>query len=154
MLNIVLYEPLIPQNTGNVMRTCVGIGAQLHLIEPLGFSLEEKQLKRSALDYFPLLKYKVYSSFESFVKENDGYYFFLTRYGKKTYSDIDFKKYFDKPVYLIFGKETTGVDRKILAKHQDMSFRIPTNDKIRSLNLSNSVSIVAYEYLRQLIFLI
>lgn len=153
MLNIVLYEPLIPQNTGNIMRTCVGVNATLHLIEPLGFFLEEKHLKRSALDYFPLLKLKVYPNFEAFQVENIGKYFFLSRYGNKVYSEVDYKQYKDKPIYFIFGKETTGVSRPLLAHNFENTFRIPTNDKIRSLNLSNSVSIVVYEYLRQLDFL-
>lgn len=153
MLNIVLYEPLIPQNTGNIIRTCVGIGAKLHLIEPLGFSLEEKHLKRSALDYFNLVDLKVYSNFEEFTKINKGKYFFLSRYGKKVYSDVDYTKYKNESIYFIFGKETTGVSRPILANNLDETFRIPTNDKIRSLNLSNSVNVVVYEYLRQHNFL-
>lgn len=147
MINIVLYEPLIPQNTGNIMRTCVGINAKLHLIEPLGFSLDEKHLKRSALDYISHLNYEVYPNFEAFIKKNKGSYYFLSRYGKKPYHEIIFNK--EDNIYFIFGKETTGIDRPLLAKHMDHTFRIPTTDKIRSLNLSNTVSIVAYEYLRQ-----
>lgn len=148
MLNIVLYEPEIPQNTGNIMRTCVGIDAKLHLIEPLGFKLSEKYLKRSALDYIKDLNYQVYLDYNDFTAKNKGHYFFLTRYGKHVYSEIDFKKY-EGDIYLIFGKESTGVDRHILANHLELTFRIPTTDKIRSLNLSNCVAIAAFEYLRQ-----
>lgn len=147
-LNIVLFEPEIPQNTGNIMRTCVGINAKLHLIKPLGFSLEEKYLKRSALDYIKDLEYTVYENFLDFEIKNKGTYFFLTRYGQHTYSDFDYKK-IDCPIYLIFGKESTGVERSILAKHMDTCYRIPTSDKIRSLNLSNCVALVSYEVLRQ-----
>lgn len=150
-LNLVLFEPEIPQNTGNIMRTCVGIGAKLHLIEPMGFTLEEKYVKRSALDYFSQLEYEVYANYQAFEQKNKGRYFFLTRYGKKTYSDIDFKSV-DEPIYLIFGKESTGVDKQILAKHIDDCFRIPTTSNIRSLNLSNCAALVSYEVLRQLDF--
>ncbi|MFA5719527.1 MAG: tRNA (cytidine(34)-2'-O)-methyltransferase [Acholeplasmataceae bacterium] len=147
MIHIVLFEPEIPQNTGNIMRTCVGINAKLHLIKPLGFKLEDKYLKRSHLDYFHHLVMEVYENFDDFLSKNKGPFFFLTRYGKHVYSKIDFKNLSE--IYLIFGKESTGVDRHILAAHLDYTYRIPTNDKIRSLNLSNAVAIVSYEYLRQ-----
>ena len=147
-INIVLFEPEIPQNTGNIMRTCVGINAKLHLIKPLGFSLDEKHLKRSALDYFEYLDYEVYDNYQDFEMKNDGDYFFLTRYGKKTYSNENFKSS-KRSIYLIFGKESTGVEKSILAKNMNKCFRIPTTDKIRSLNLSNSVAIVVFEVLRQ-----
>ena len=147
-LHIVLYEPEIPQNTGNIMRTCVAIGAKLHLIEPLGFKIDEARLKRSALDYYEHLVYTVHKNFDAFQKENPGTYLFLTRYGKKNYADIHYTE-LKEPLYLIFGKESTGVDRKLLAKHLENCYRIPTTDKVRSLNLSNAVAIVAYEVLRQ-----
>lgn len=150
-LNIVLFEPEIPQNTGNIMRTCVGINAKLHLIKPLGFSLDEKYLKRSALDYIKDLNYTIYENYQDFSTKNHGQYFFLTRYGKKTYSEIDYTK-IEQPIYLIFGKESTGVDRTILAAHMDTCYRIPTTDKIRSLNLSNAVALVAFEVMRQVDF--
>ena len=149
MLHIVLYEPEIPQNTGNIMRTCVAIGARLHLIEPLGFKLDEKRLRRSALDYYEHLDYHVYPDYQTFADKNAGTYFFLTRYGKKNYADINYQEVHDD-IYLIFGKESTGIDRHLLAKHLDYCYRIPTTDKVRSLNLSNAVAIVAYEALRQL----
>jgi len=151
MLNIVLYEPEIPQNTGNIMRTCVAIGAKLHLIEPMGFKLDEKKLQRSALDYFEHIHYQVYQNYDEFVEKNRGTYLFLTRYGKKNYADINYKELLE-PLYLIFGKESTGIDKKILANNLDFCFRIPTTDKVRSLNLSNAVSIVAFEVLRQFDF--
>lgn len=147
-LNIVLYEPEIPQNTGNIMRTCVAIGAKLHLIEPMGFKIDEARLKRSALDYYEHLNYKTYPDYEHFREANPGTYLFLTRYGKKNYADIKYQE-LKQPLYLIFGKESTGVDRKLLAKHLDTCYRIPTTDKVRSLNLSNAVAIVSFEVLRQ-----
>jgi len=148
MLHIVLYEPEIPQNTGNIMRTCVAIGAKLHLIEPLGFKIDETKLRRSALDYYEHLDYTMYKNFQDFESKNKGTYLFLTRYGKKNYADIEYKK-LEQPLYLIFGKESTGVDKYILASHIENCYRIPTTDKVRSLNLSNAVAIVSYEVLRQ-----
>lgn len=151
MFDIVLYEPEIPQNTGNIMRTCVAIGAKLHLIEPMGFQIDEAKLRRSALDYYEHLNYEVYKDYETFVSKNPGVYLYLSRYGKKKYTEIEFKSFSEK-VYLFFGKESTGIDKKILASHLDQTFRIPTTDKVRSINLSNTVAIVAYEALRQLDF--
>ncbi len=147
-LHIVLYEPEIPQNTGNIMRTCVAINAKLHLIEPLGFKIDEAKLRRSALDYYEHLDYVVYKNFDDFQSKNKGKYYFLTRYGKKNYADIKYTEN-QEPIYLIFGKESTGVDRYLLAKHLDSCYRIPTTDKVRSINLSNAVAIVSYEVLRQ-----
>lgn len=150
MINIVLYEPEIPQNTGNIMRTCVALGAKLHLIEPLGFKLDEKKLRRSALDYYEYLDYVVYEDFNDFAKKNPGTYVFLTRYGKQSYTDVSYHKIDN--LYLIFGKESTGVDRHLLAKNLDKCYRIPTTDKVRSINLSNAVALVAYEVARQQAF--
>ena len=147
-LNVVLYNPEIPQNTGNIMRTCVGVNAKLHLIEPLGFSLDEKHLKRSALDYYEHLNYEVYPSYEDFKKKNPGKYFFLTRYGQKPLSSFSFKE-IEEDVYLVFGKESTGIPYELLADNLDACFRFPTTDKIRSLNLSNCCAIALFEVLRQ-----
>lgn len=133
------------------MRTCVGIGARLHLIEPMGFAIDEAKLRRSALDYYEHLQYQVYPDWDDFAKKNEGRYLFLSRYGKKTYTDIDFTA-IKQPLYLIFGKESTGIDKQILARHIEDTYRIPTNAKIRSLNLSNAVAIVSFEVLRQLGF--
>ncbi len=151
MLHIVLFEPEIPQNTGNIMRTCVAIGAKLHLIEPLGFKIDETRLRRSALDYYEHIDYTLYPDYETFEKLNKGRYFFLTRYGKKTYSDFNYKAV-DEDIYLVFGKESTGIEKHILANHMESCYRIPTTDKVRSINLSNCVALVSYEVLRQLDF--
>lgn len=151
MFEIVLYEPEIPQNTGNIMRTCVAIGAKLHLIKPLGFDLDEKKLKRSALDYYEHLNSEEHNNFKAFSEKNPGTYLFLTRYGKKNYSDIEYQK-LKEPIYLVFGKETTGIDKVLLAKNMENCYRIPTTAKVRALNLSNAVAIVAYEALRQFDF--
>lgn len=149
MINIVLYEPEIPQNTGNIMRTCVAIGAKLHLIEPLGFKIDEKHLKRSGMDYIDDLDYKIYKNWDEFKSSHDGEFFYLTRYGKKTHSDFDFKS-LNKDIYLVFGKESTGIEKHILHDNLDRCFRIPMVKTARTLNLSNCVALVSYEVLRQL----
>ena len=148
MINIVLFEPEIPQNTGNIMRTCVGVGAKLHLIKPLGFSLDEKSIKRSGANYIDKLNYEVYENFEDFKSKNEGTYYFFTRYGKKPHSDFDYSNK-DENIYLIFGKESSGIDKKILKDNLDYCMRIPMTEDLRSLNLSNCVAIVVYEVLRQ-----
>ena len=148
MIHIVLYEPEIPQNTGNIMRTCAGTGAKLHLIEPLGFSLDEKYLKRSAVNYLEYCDYTVYSNFEDFCSKNKGTYYYLTRYGKKPHTSFDYSNR-EENIYLIFGKESTGIPKEILKKDLEHCMRIPINANIRALNLSNSVAIMLYEVLRQ-----
>lgn len=148
MLNIVLYEPEIPQNTGNIMRTCAGTDTKLHLIEPLGFKLDEKNIKRSGVNYIANCDYRVYKNFDEFVEQNNGEYYFLTRYGKKAPDSYDLSDS-SKNIYLIFGKESTGIPKEILKNYLNSCARIPMNDKIRSLNLSNCVAIVLYEALRQ-----
>ena len=148
MINIVLYEPEIPGNTGNIMRTCAATNSTLHLIEPLGFALDEKQIRRSGVNYIDKVDYKTYIDYEDFTKENQGDYYYFTRYGTKLYSDIDFTDK-DKNIYLIFGKESTGVPKEILHDNLDKCYRIPTSDNVRALNLSNCVALVTYEALRQ-----
>ena len=148
MINIVLYEPEIPGNTGNIMRTCAATNSTLHLIEPLGFALDEKQIRRSGVNYIDKVDYKTYIDYEDFTKENQGDYYYFTRYGTKSYSDIDFTDK-DKNIYLIFGKESTGVPKEILHDNLDKCYRIPTSDNVRALNLSNCVALVTYEALRQ-----
>ncbi len=148
MLNIVLYEPLIPQNTGNIMRTCVATNTPLHLIGPLGFSLDEKSIKRSGVNYISNCNYTLYDSWEDFEKKNAGTYYFYTRYGHKPHSAFDYSNR-NENIYLIFGKETTGIPKKLLKANLDYCARIPMSDKVRALNLSNSVAIVLYEALRQ-----
>ena len=149
MINIVLYEPEIPQNTGNIMRTCAGTYTKLHLIKPLGFSLDDRYLRRSGVNYIEHCDYKVYENYEEFLEKNKGGdFYYLTRYGKKPHSDFDFTN-IEKDIYLVFGKESTGIPKEILANHLDRCLRIPTNDNIRALNLSNCVALVLFEVLRQ-----
>ncbi|MBQ9520693.1 MAG: tRNA (cytidine(34)-2'-O)-methyltransferase [Acholeplasmatales bacterium] len=142
-LNVVLYHPEIPQNTGNIMRSCVGFNAKLHLIKPLGFKLDEKYLKRSSLDYFEYLKYDVYEDWSDFKNKNKGKYIFLTRYGHKSPSTIEFDK-IDEDIYLVFGAESTGIAYDILKENLSDCYRIPTTDKVRSLNLSNCAAIMLF----------
>ena len=149
MINIVLYEPEIPQNTGNIMRTCVATGAKLHLIKPLGFELDEKRIRRSGVNYIDKLKYEVYENFDDFKNKNKGTYYYFTRYGKKPHSSFDYKEDINKNIYLIFGKESTGIPKEILQKDLEHCMRIPMTSDVRSLNLSNCVAIVLYEVLRQ-----
>lgn len=148
MINIVLYEPEIPQNTGNIMRTCVATGACLHLIEPFGFILNDKTIRRSGVNYIDKLNYVVYKNFEEFLEKNSGDYYFFTRYGKKPHTEVDFRDR-DKNIYLIFGKESTGMPKELLRGYLDKCIRIPTTADVRALNLSNCVAVATYEVLRQ-----
>ena len=148
MINIVLYEPEIPGNTGSIMRTCAGTGTKLHLIEPLGFKLDEKSIKRSGVNYIEHCDYKVYSNYDEFLKTNKGKFYYLTRYGRKPHTSFDYSDK-DENIYFIFGKESTGIPKEILKDDLDHCMRIPMNDNIRSLNLSNTVAIMLYEALRQ-----
>lgn len=148
MINIVLYEPEIPGNTGNIMRTCAATNAKLHLIEPLGFSLDEKYIKRSAVNYLEFCDYKVYKNFDDFKKTNKGTYYYLTRYGKKPHTSFDYSDS-NENIYFIFGKESTGIPKEILKNDLERCMRIPMNEHVRALNLSNSVAIMTYEALRQ-----
>lgn len=150
MINIVLFEPEIPQNTGNIMRTCAGTYTKLHIIKPIGFSLSDKYLKRSGVNYIEYCDFEVYEDYADFLNKNsNGEFFYLTRYGKKPHSSVDYTK-INKDIYLIFGKESTGIPKEILSKHLDRCLRIPTNSNIRALNLSNCVALVLFEVLRQL----
>ena len=148
MLNVVLYEPEIPGNTGNIMRTCVATNTKLHLIKPLGFSLDEKYIKRSGVNYIDNCNYTVYENIEDFFSKNEGTYYFLTRYGKKPHTSFDYSD-INENIYFIFGKESTGIPPKILKPYLDNCMRMPMTDKVRSLNLSNTVAIMIYEALRQ-----
>jgi tRNA (cytidine/uridine-2'-O-)-methyltransferase len=150
-INIVLFQPEIPQNTGNIMRSCVGFNAKLHLIKPYGFKLDEKHLKRAHLDYFDSLEYEEYESYEDFMEKNGSpEIFYLTRYGHKSPDKIDYD--INKPVYFMFGRESTGIPYDILHNNLDHCFRIPTTDDIRSLNLSNCVAIVLYNAVQKASF--
>lgn len=149
-LNIVLVEPEIPQNTGNIARTCAALGAKLHLVYPLGFSISEKQVKRAGLDYWDKLDIEEHLNFESFLqkyKPEENYMFFVTTKGKQVYSDFDYSKMSE--VFILFGKETKGLPEDVLQKYIEKTIRIPMRPGLRSLNLSNSVAIVAYDIFRQ-----
>ena len=139
MNNIVLYQPEIPGNTGNIMRTCVATGTKLHLIKPLGFIIDDAHLKRSGVNYIDKLDYEIYENFEDFQEKNKGEYYFFTRYGRKPHTEFDFSNK-DKNIYLIFGKESTGIPKEILKNHLDNCMRIPMTDNVRALNLSNRCS--------------
>jgi len=146
-LHIVLFEPEIPQNTGNIARTCAAIGATLHLVHPLGYSLDEKHLKRAGLDYWHLLTLVEHESVASFMQEHkDDHLVFFTTKAHQLYSEV---KYPSEECYLIFGKESRGISEHILIGHEKGCVRIPMLEEARSLNLSNTVAIAAYEYMRQ-----
>ena len=149
MNNIVLFEPEIPQNTGNIMRTCVATNTKLHLIKPFGFVLDDVHLKRSGVNYIDKLEYEVYDSFQDFKDKNKGIYYYFTRYGHKPHTSFNYENPNQNNLYFIFGKESTGIPKEILKKDLDHCMRIPMTDKVRALNVSNSVAIVIYEALRQ-----
>lgn len=145
-LNIVLLEPEIPANTGNIGRTCVATGTRLHLIEPLGFRLSEKELKRAGMDYWPQLDVTTYVNYEDFLKKNPGARpYMATTKGPRVYTEAQF----EPDCYIMFGKESAGIPEEILLENQERAIRIPMLGDTRSLNLSNSVAIVLYEALRQ-----
>ncbi len=148
MINVVLYEPEIPQNTGNIMRTCAGTGTRLHLIEPMGFKITDKTIKRSGVNYIEHCDYTIYENWEDFKNKNSGTYYYLTRYGRKPHTSFDFSNK-NEDIYLIFGKESTGIPKEILKDDLNHCMRIPMNANIRALNVSNSVAIMLYEVLRQ-----
>lgn len=148
MLNIVLFEPEIPANTGNIMRTCVATNTKLHLIKPLGFSLEEKYIKRCGAGYIDKCDYVLYESIDDFFSKNDGTFYFLTRYGHKPHSSFDYSNS-NENIYFVFGKESTGIPFEILKPFIDKCLRIPMTDDVRALNVSNAVAITLYEALRQ-----
>ena len=146
MINIVLHEPEIPANTGNIGRTCVAAGARLHLIEPLGFRLDEKSLKRAGMDYWNDLDVQTYIDFDDFMEKNPGAKIYMaTTKALNVYTDVNY----EPDCYIMFGKESGGIPEEILVKHKEDSVRIPMVGDIRSLNLVNSVAIVLYEALRQ-----
>ena len=145
-LNIVLFEPEIPANTGNIGRTCVATGTRLHLIEPLGFRLNEKSIKRAGMDYWEHLDVTRYMNFEEFLEKNPGAKIYMaTTKGQHVYSDVKY----EPDCYIMFGKESAGIPEEILVKNPENCIRIPMLSEIRSLNLSNSVAVVLYEALRQ-----
>ena len=145
-LHIVLLEPEIPQNTGNIARTCAATGASLHLIKPLGFSIDDKHMKRAGLDYWDSLDLHVYENLNEFKAKNvDAEIYYFSKKGKHVYSDISYPE----EVYLMFGRESIGLPEELLKEHEDHCLRMPMKEGLRSLNLSNTVAIAAYEVLRQ-----
>ena len=147
MFNIVLVEPEIPQNTGNIARTCAATGAKLHIVKPMGFEIDDKKLKRAGLDYWHLLDITYYESLDEFMEiHKDDTMFYFTTKAPRAYTEVDYPD----DVYLLFGKETKGLPESLLAEHyDDRCVRIPMIDEARSLNLSNAVAIATYEFLRQ-----
>ncbi|MBQ7294798.1 MAG: tRNA (uridine(34)/cytosine(34)/5-carboxymethylaminomethyluridine(34)-2'-O)-methyltransferase TrmL [Clostridia bacterium] len=145
-LNIVLVEPQIPQNTGNIARTCAATGASLHLVKPMGFTVDDKKLKRAGLDYWYLLDITYYDSLQDFFeKNNDGKFFYFTTKGQHIYSDVSFPE----NAYIVFGREDAGLPEELLKANPDSCLRMPMIGDARSLNLSNTVAIATYEVLRQ-----
>lgn len=144
-LNIVLVEPQIPQNTGNISRTCAVTGASLHLVKPLGFDISEKAVKRAGLDYWDKLDIKIYDNLEDFFCKNNGCFYYFTTKGQNVYSDVEYPD----NSYIVFGREDKGLPEELLYENQKNCVRIPMRPDLRSLNLSNSVAIATYEVLRQ-----
>ena len=146
MINIVLVEPEIPQNTGNIVRTCAATGCCLHLIRPLGFELDDKKYKRAGLDYFPLSEIKLYDSFEELYNQHrDSTFYFASTKSKKTYVDVNYTD----GCFVVFGKESYGLREDLLKEHYDNCIRVPMKAEARSLNLSNTVAIITYEAMKQ-----
>lgn len=145
-MHIVLHEPEIPQNTGNIARTCAATGSVLHLIEPLGFSLDEKHMKRAGLDYWHLVDVRTYKNYEEFLEKNNyPKVYMATTKSRQTYTEVQY----EEDAYIMFGKETAGIPEEILLENKETCIRVPMIHDARSLNLSNSVAIVIYEALRQ-----
>jgi len=148
-IHVVLYQPEIPANTGNIARTCAATDTKLHLIRPLGFSTDDKMLKRAGLDYWHAVNITYYDSLDDFFSKNqNGEFYYIETYGEKPHSSFDFSDV-KKEHYFMFGKETTGLPKDLLEKNKDHFLRIPMNDNVRSLNLSNTAAILVYEALRQ-----
>ncbi|MEH7107701.1 tRNA (uridine(34)/cytosine(34)/5-carboxymethylaminomethyluridine(34)-2'-O)-methyltransferase TrmL [Bacillus sp. JJ1764] len=148
-IHVVLYQPEIPSNTGNIARTCAATNTTLHLIHPLGFSTDDKMLKRAGLDYWEFVNIHYYDSLDDFFEQNaGGQFFYMTKFGAKSHSSFDYSDS-EQDYYFIFGKETTGLPKDLLAENKDSSLRIPMNDQVRSLNLANTAAILVYEVLRQ-----
>ncbi len=148
-IHVVLYQPQIPANTGNIARTCAGTDTSLHLIRPLGFSTDDKQLKRAGLDYWENVKIHYYDSLEEFFERNaGGEFYYLTKFGEQPHSSFDYRDQ-ESEIFFIFGRETTGLPKDLIQENMDRCLRIPMTDKVRSLNLSNTAAILVYEALRQ-----
>ncbi|WP_050182248.1 tRNA (uridine(34)/cytosine(34)/5-carboxymethylaminomethyluridine(34)-2'-O)-methyltransferase TrmL [Domibacillus robiginosus] len=148
-VHVVLYQPEIPANTGNIARTCAATGTPLHLIRPLGFSTDDKMLKRAGLDYWEFVDITYYDSLEEFFEKNsNGHMYYLSKFGKQDHAKFDYSDT-EQDHYFMFGKETTGLPKDLIAANMDRCLRIPMNEHVRSLNLSNTAAILIYEALRQ-----
>lgn len=147
-LHVVLYQPEIPANTGNIARTCAATNTALHLIRPLGFSTDDKMLKRAGLDYWKFVDVTYYDSLDEFYKKNEGEFFYITKFGKKKHTDIDLTNR-ETNFYFIFGRETNGLPPEVLEANRNRCLRLPMTDSVRALNLSNTAAILVYEALRQ-----
>lgn len=148
-IHVALFEPQIPANTGNIARTCAATATKLHLIRPLGFSTDDKMLKRAGLDYWEFVDITYYDSIQEFFEAfPEGTFYFLTKYGKKPHTAFDYSNQ-EEDIFFVFGKETTGLPQEVLEAHQERCLRIPMNDHVRALNLSNTAAILVYEALRQ-----
>ncbi|HZG70336.1 MAG TPA: tRNA (uridine(34)/cytosine(34)/5-carboxymethylaminomethyluridine(34)-2'-O)-methyltransferase TrmL [Chondromyces sp.] len=152
-IHVVLYQPEIPSNTGNIARTCAATDTALHLIRPLGFSTDDKLLKRAGLDYWEFVNIFYYDSLDEFFEKNaNGEFYYLTKFGENNYSSYDFSDK-EKDHFFIFGRETNGLPNELIAENKERCLRIPMTEKVRSLNLSNAAAILVYEVLRQQSFL-
>ncbi|WP_409295008.1 tRNA (uridine(34)/cytosine(34)/5-carboxymethylaminomethyluridine(34)-2'-O)-methyltransferase TrmL [Peribacillus sp. SCS-26] len=148
-IHIVLYQPQIPSNTGNIARTCAATGTVLHLIHPLGFSTDDKMLKRAGLDYWEHVAIHYHDSLEDFLRDHEGgNLFFITKFGEKAFTSFDYSQP-EEDFYFVFGRETTGLPKDLIEENMERCLRIPMTDKVRSLNLSNTAAILVYEALRQ-----
>ena len=155
MIHIVMVEPEIPANTGNISRTCAVTGAKLHLVKPLGFDISEKAVRRAGLDYWDKLDIEYHDSLDAFLnkyKPEENNMFYATTKGQHCYSDVDYKAFGDKEIFILFGKESKGLPEDLLQKYIENTIRIPMRPVLRSLNLANSVAIIAYEVFRQFDF--
>ncbi|MDZ5474473.1 tRNA (uridine(34)/cytosine(34)/5-carboxymethylaminomethyluridine(34)-2'-O)-methyltransferase TrmL [Bacillus sp. 31A1R] len=147
-IHVVLYQPDIPANTGNIALTCAATDTALHLIRPLGFSTDEEMIKRAGLDFWDSVNITYYDSLDDFFSKNQGEFYYIETFGENTHSNLDFSDQ-SKEHYFMFGKETTGLPKDLLYKNKDHFLRIPMNNNVRSLNLSNTAAILVYEALRQ-----
>lgn len=147
-IHVVLYQPEIPANTGNIARTCAATGTALHLIRPLGFSTDEDMLKRAGIDFWQFVNVRYYDSLSDFFSENHGDFYYIETFGEKAHSSFNFSDT-SKEYYFMFGKESTGLPKDLLRQNKDHFLRIPMNENVRSLNLSNTAAILVYEALRQ-----
>lgn len=147
-LHVVLYQPEIPANTGNIARTCAATNVALHLIRPLGFSTDDKMLKRAGLDYWKFVDVRYYDSLAEFYEKNEGEFYYLTKFGTPKHTDFNYED-LNRDYYFIFGNETSGLPKEVIENNRERCLRLPMTDSVRALNLSNTAAIIVYEVLRQ-----